>query len=65
LQVCIDSGIRKALEGRFANGALMMAYQVGKIADFSFLGLSQLLFREFTEIPEVAKGKPPGQVHGH
>jgi len=43
----------------------MMAYLVGKIADFSFLGLSQLLFRELTEISEVAKGKPPGQVNGH
>jgi hypothetical protein len=44
---------------------LMMAYLVGKIADFSFPGLSQLLFREFTEILEVAKGKPQGQVNGH
>jgi hypothetical protein len=43
----------------------MMAYLVGKIADFSFPGLSQLLFRELTEIPEVAKGKTPGQVNGH
>jgi hypothetical protein len=43
----------------------MMAYQVGKIADFRFPSISQLLFREFTEIPEVAKGKPPGQVNGH
>jgi hypothetical protein len=42
----------------------MMAYLVGKIADFSFPGLSQLLFREFTEILEVAKGKPQGQVNG-
>jgi hypothetical protein len=43
----------------------MMAYQVGKSLISAFRAFSQRLFREFTEIPEVAKGKPPGQVHGH
>jgi hypothetical protein len=42
----------------------MMAYLVGKSLISAFRVFPTIVSR-LTEIPEVAKGKTPGQVNGH